>query len=90
VKLTSEQEKAMQMLKECEKIIRYDGGFWSTPDAEMEPAYSENGSYFPTNNVGTVTIKALLRKNIIKVTKESPGNLGNNYPIECTLLENEQ
>lgn len=89
VKLTTEQKRAMEFIDKYGAIERYEGGFWSKPQAELDrlipktmSGRMEKDFHYPGDHVGTNTIKALLKKGLLKVSKEKEGKYGK-FPIEC-------
>ena len=80
MKITKEQHKALDLLDREGKIVRYDGGFWSFPGVELKSGYG--GLVCPVEHVGTNTIKALIKKEIIKPSRMGKSKHGE-YPIEC-------
>lgn len=67
MKLSKTQEFCLQLLDRQGEIIRYQGGFWSEPNAELDKGY-DNFS-FPKDNVSTKTIKALENRGVIVATE---------------------
>lgn len=92
--LTTEQKRAMEFIEKYGSIVRYEGGFWSKPDAELDgvlkaglSGINPNEFRYPKNYVGTNTINALIRKGVIKVTKELTSKAGHVFPVECSAIE---
>lgn len=75
MKLSSEMQRCFNVLKTHKKLIRYKGGFWHIPNCELKPGY--NGGkieyYVPIHpeidNFGYGTIKALIKRGIVKSDK---------------------
>jgi hypothetical protein len=83
MKISTEQQRAIEYIKEYGCIIRYEGGFWSFPNAPMAKC---SKFYYPKNYIRTNTIKALIKVGLIKVTKEASGYMSRKYPIECKAI----
>lgn len=89
IKLTPEQKRAMDFIEKYGAIVRYEGGFWAKPNDEKFGfipkeigGRMKEDCYYPLDYVGTNTIKALLKKGVIKVSKEREGKYGK-FPVEC-------
>lgn len=81
------QQEVVDSLKQHGVLLRYDRGFWSAPNVEMRKLncgmpYGE--VLIPTWHFGTNTIKAMLRKGIVVVTKTKTG-VRVEYPVEVKL-----
>jgi hypothetical protein len=79
--LTEEQKRALRICRAHGSIDRYDGGFWAAPNAELIKGV-------PKDYIGTNTLKALLKRNIIKVTKEAVSARGK-FAVQYQLVESD-
>lgn len=79
-KLTAEMKKCLDALKEHGKLVRYRGGFWSTVNAELDPIEK-----WPKWYIGTKTIDALIRRNLIAGTGQKESGYGPFF-VEVQLL----
>ena len=78
--LSSEMQRLCNVLQKHKKLIRYDGGFWHIEGCQLEPGY--NGGrieyYVPIHPelkyFAYKTIKALKRRELIKVTETDKYN----------------
>lgn len=86
--LSEEMKRCVDMILVHGKLIRYKGGFWAKEDAELSPLY--NGGridcYYPKDHIGTNTIKALLKRGVLKPVKMAESKYGE-YPVECALAK---
>jgi hypothetical protein len=76
LKITAEMQRALDILKEHGSIDRYPGGFWAQPNAEMAHSAGCQPFDYPKGYVGTVTLKALLTRNLIEAIDEVQGPRG--------------
>ena len=89
--LTSEQKRCIDVIKEHGCIIRYEGGLWQKPNDKLKGFIpKEIGGqlkedwHYPLEGIGTVTIKSLLTRNIIKASETKKTQYGE-YPVKCKL-----
>jgi hypothetical protein len=82
--LTSEMQRALDIIKEHGSIDRYPGGFWARPCADMVHSGGCPPFDYPKGFVGTVTLKALLTRGLIKATAKVKGHCGI-FAVKYTL-----
>ena len=77
--LSDTQRETVRRMKDAGgKIERWPGGFWTTP------GMTQNLRGYPEWSVTTHTIKALVRKGVIKESKLQPVRIGN-FVVEHVL-----
>jgi len=81
--LTPDQLRAMKFIEQYGSIDRYEGGFWSKPDAELDgfipkesAGRAEKDCHFPKDYVGTNTIYALEKRGLIRISKMKESRTG--------------
>lgn len=69
--LSSEMNRAVEMVINYGELIKYKGGFWHKENADLKPL--RNGGdivgYYPEGYVGTHTITSLINRGILVVTR---------------------
>jgi len=87
--LSAEMQRVLAMLSEYGCLVRYKGGFWHKENAEMEPlsggGRSPDGGQYPPGYCGTLTIQALLKRDLIKVDESKPINMFRTFPVKVSL-----
>lgn len=61
-------QKALELIKEHDKIVRYRGGFWAQPNAPMKLLNSLEDTVIPKDSFGTQTVEALYKRGLIEAS----------------------
>lgn len=73
MELSKKMSETMQVLEKYKVLIRYEGGFWSWEDTDMEPLH--NGGQFlcmvPSWYCDVKTLRALAKRDLVVLNETS-------------------